>query len=119
MYILILFPGLLIYAIVALIVQKKMDLNLPLCELHHAERKRNLWIGGILTLGSIPGGILLGSFGMADDKAWAVGLLSFFAGLVFLIIAGRSLRPVLIDETHGEFTGACQAFLDLLPKKVQ
>ena len=119
MYILVLFPGLLVYAIVALIVQKKMDLNLPLCELHHTERKRNLWIGGILTLGSIPGGILASTFGADDGTAWAIGLLSFLGGLVFLVIAGRSLRPVLIDDTHGEFTGACQAFLDLLPKRTQ
>jgi hypothetical protein len=118
MYIMIIFPGLLIYAIVAMIVQKKMDINLPMCEVHHTERKRNLWIGGILTLGALPGGLLLGNLG-TTETGWLVGFLSFLAGLVFLVIAGRSLRPVLIDETHGEFTGACQAFLDLLPKKGQ
>lgn len=114
----IIFPGLLIYAIVALIVQKKMDLNLPICEVHHAERKRNLWIGGILTLGSIPGAVLFNSMGASDEACWGVGVLAFLAGLVFLSIAGRTIRPVLIDETHGEFTGACQAFLDLLPRKL-
>lgn len=75
-------------------------------------------VGAILGLGSIPGAMLLNSFlKISDDAAIAVGILTMLAGFVFLAIAGRSLRPTLIDQTHGEFAGACQTFLDLLPKK--
>jgi hypothetical protein len=61
MYILILFPGLLIYAVVALIVRKNIELALPVCDYHHSERKRYQIIGAILLVGGIPTGLLLES----------------------------------------------------------
>ncbi len=119
MYILIVFPGILIYAIVALIVQKKMSMVVPLCEIHHGERTRYLIIGGILFVAWIPATILLNLYmGVSDTATAWISAGTFLASVVFLVLANRALRPTLIDQTHGEFTGACREFLDLLPAKI-
>jgi hypothetical protein len=117
MYILILFPGILIYAIVATFVRKDIELALPLCEIHRGERKRYQIIGGILLVGGIPAGLLLDSvLKVSSDTSVGVASLAMLAGLVFLVVSGRTMRATLIDETHAEFTGASQAFLELLPE---
>lgn len=116
LYLMILFPGLLIYAIVALFVRKSMELNVPLCQNHHEEKKRNNIVGAILILGCVPAGILAST--ALDLEAWVgwiVGFAMFIAGAVFLSIAGSFMRPQKIDESGGEFMGASEDFLRLLP----
>lgn len=118
LYIMILFPGLLIYAIVALIVRKSIELDVPLCDFHHGERKRYHLIGGALLLGAIPGGMFLHlAAGVPEGAAWLIGVLAFFGGLVFLGIAGRVMSPRKIDDTHAEFGGVSPEFLKLLPER--
>lgn len=111
------FPGLLIYAIVALIVQKKMELKVPLCDLHHMERKRYNIIGTILLLGCIPLGVVVST---VLDFEFVVGFLVFFvtiiAGVVFFQMANL-IKPSKIDNDGAQFTGAGEAFLNLLPQK--
>jgi hypothetical protein len=117
LYLMIIFPGLLIYAIVALIVRKNMELNVPLCDNHHGERKRFLIVGTVLILGCVPAGIALGVALDEGGYGFLLGVVMFFASLVFF---SRSafLRPAKIDEFGGEFTGAKEEFLRLLPQKV-
>ncbi len=115
-YLLILFPGLLIYIIVALIVRKQMELNLPLCEGHHADRKRNRLIALFMILGCVPVGIALGTFG-SETLGWITGLLMFVASIVFYALSGMGIRVTRIDETGGVFRGACAKFLGLLPEQ--
>ena len=119
MYIMILFPGLLIYAIVVLIVRKTMELDVPICAHHHGERKRFKIIGAVLLLGAIPGGMILNmAIGISEGAAWAVGIIAFLGGLVFLGRAGSVMSPKMIDDTHGEFGGVSAEFLKLLPERV-
>jgi hypothetical protein len=108
--------ALLLYIIVALIVRKSMELNVPLCDAHHSERKRYNLLAGILLLGAIPAGFVAGSFtSLGVDVGWLIGLIMFVAGLIFVIIAGNFFHPTQIDETHGVFAGAGEDFLRLLP----
>ena len=108
--------GWIIYAIVAGNMRKTLELNVPLCDEHQAARKRNMIIGIVLLLATIPVCILLGN--IPDVNAVVVGfvgVVTFIAGLVFLIIAGNYMRPKLIDDSHGEFTGPCETFLNMIP----
>ncbi len=115
LYVLILFPGLLIYAIVALIVRKQMELNLPLCDSHHADRKRYKTMALVMILGCIPAGILLGY--ASEALGWVTGSAMFVAAIVFYALCGLGMRATKIDDNGGTFRGAGPAFLDLLPEQ--
>lgn len=119
-YYLLILPSLLIYAIVAIIIRKSMELNVPLCEIHHGERRRYNILAAVLMLGAVPAGFIIGEFFSAGAGiGWLVGALMFIAGAVFLAIAGSFLRPVKIDERGAIFTGAGENFLQLLPPEPQ
>jgi hypothetical protein len=115
LYIMILFPGLLIYAIVALIIRKRMELNLPLCETHHDDRKRYKLLTTFMLAGFVPVGLVLGIY-VSDTVGWTTGLLMFVLGVVFLQLSSLGLRATKIDETEGVFRGACAEFLNALPE---
>src|SRR5690242_18011661 len=51
--------NLLIYIIVAVIVRKNMELNVPLCDRHHADRKRYNLLSILMIVGFIPVGAIL------------------------------------------------------------
>jgi hypothetical protein len=118
LYLMVIFPGLLIYAIVALIVRKNIELDVPVCDFHHAERKRNKLIGSLLLLGAIPIGVVMNMvFNIDAGFAWLVGVVSFFAGAIFFSMSNSVMAPKLIDETHAEFGGVSPEFLKLLPDR--
>ena len=115
-YYLIVLINLLIYAVVAIIVRKSIELNIPLCEAHHGDRKRYNILAAILLLGTIPAGLAVGNLSSLDPGiGWLVAVIMFIAGLVFWSIANGYVRPSKIDETHGEFVGVGEPFLQLLP----
>jgi hypothetical protein len=116
-YLIILF-NLLIYVIVALIVRKSIELNVPLCETHHGDRKRYNILAAVLMLGALPTGLLIGmTIPGSEGIAILMGTIMFVAGLVFWVIASGYIRPKKIDETQAVFRGAGEAFLQLLPPK--
>ncbi len=120
LFLMILFPGLLIYAIVALIVRKNIELDVPVCDFHHGERKRNKMIGTLLLLGAVPIGMVMSMvFNIDGAIATLVGVVSFFAGAIFFSVANAVMSPKLIDETHAEFGGVSPEFLKLLPERVK
>lgn len=109
--------NILIYAIVALIVQKKMELKVPLCDFHHMERKRWIIIGWLCVIGCIPAGMITSMvLNFEDWIGFLVGLVTFFACVVFFNMANL-IRPTKIDEHGAEFKGAGEAFLSQLPAK--
>lgn len=109
-YVLLISP--LIYVIVALIVNKKVALWVPLCGAHKKMRSALLWTAGILLVGCIPLPVALGSNG--DDSAVTLaiclGIAMFIAGGICLACSSL-LRPTYIGAQAAEFTGACPAFL--------
>lgn len=114
----ILFPGLLIYAIVALIVRKQMELNIPLCDTHHADRRRYNLLAMLMLIGFIPVGAILGVY-ISEPLGWITGIGMFFAGVVFYSMGQLGIRPSKIDELGGVFRGAGTEFLNLLPQQQQ
>lgn len=118
LYILIVFPGLLIYAIVALIVRKSIELDVPLCDYHHGSIRQKRLIGAILLLGCIPGGMVMNmALGFSEGTAWLAGVVAFIAGLVFFSVAGSVMAPKKIDDAHAEFGGVAAEFLQFLPER--
>ena len=103
----------LIYVIVALIVRKKIELALPLCDVHKSIRKRRLWIGWGLLLACIP---LPSGLAASVENDTATGLAiilgfgMFLAGLVF-IACSSPLRVTRIRSDSAEFKGASRDFL--------
>lgn len=116
LYLLIFFPGILIYAIVALIVRKQMELNLPLCETHHDDRKRHRLIGWLMLAAFLPLGLILGIY-VSEPLGWVTGTGMFLASVVFLVLSNLGIAPTKIDESGGVFRGACDTFLNVLPEQ--
>ena len=112
--------NILVYAIVSMILRKRADLALPLCDDHRQRRKNLLIATWVLGLGFIPGGILAGSLIHDSDTAVAVGLLTGFLLLIAAFVTGGMsavLRPREITDSSATFTGACEQFLSLLPSR--
>lgn len=107
--------NLLIYAIVAVIVRKNMELNVPLCESHHADRRRYKLIALLMLILCVPIGVVLGAY-VSEVMGWVTGVLMFLASIVFYAMAGLGFSPKKIDDAGGIFRGACPAFLDKLPE---
>lgn len=115
-YLMIFFPGILIYAIVALILRKQMELNVPLCDSHHADRNRYKLIALLMIILCIPAGVLLGMYG-SETLGWTTGLLMFAVSVAFYVMTNMGLAPRKIDDSGAVFRGACAAFLDQLPQQ--
>jgi hypothetical protein len=114
LYLLIL-PGLIFYAIAALIAQKKARIEVPFCQVHRAWRKRMNIAGAVLLVGSVPVSFLLASLEVSGGAVALTAIAMAFSGLVVLAIVGSSLSPVYIDERRAELKGAGEPFLSSLP----
>jgi len=113
-YVLI-FLGVIVYFIVALVVTKKVRLDIPLCRAHRSWRVRMNFVGASLLVGSVPVSIILSAFNVDGAVTALIGVGMALSGLVVLGIVGGSFKPVYIDETRAVFTGACEKFLSILP----
>jgi MFS family permease len=118
-------PGLLIYAIVALVLRKKADVQLGLCPQHAAARTKKLLVAwGIAGLGL---GIIVLSIAMMNDalgREWrdfgGLGIvLAIITFIVAAVVGGGAagvLKPKKITDTHAWFGGAGREFLAKLPR---
>ena len=110
---LVVLAGLLVYVIVALIVQKKRELMVPICPRHESQRKTKLWIGALMLVACIPVPVALAT-SMKEDYwlgiAMLLGLVMFFAGAI-TIIRSRVLTPTYIGDDCAKFKGAHPEFL--------
>ncbi len=115
-YIFILF-AILIYAIVATVISKKMKLKVPLCAKHMEKYKTLRLAAAALLLGCIPEMILASVYLPEAYTGYgiAAGFAALIAGLVCLIMFGALLRPTRIDEYYGYFANAGPDFLRMLP----
>jgi len=111
---LLIFLGVLLYAIVATIVMKRQRVEVPLCATHRKRRTGFLLAGWLLLAGFIPLGVIVGSLGPGDDMAgvgFLVGFVAFIASLVFFVLGARLLVPKNIDDYQATFAGASPVFL--------
>jgi hypothetical protein len=109
--------GLIAYVIVALIVRKRFDLAVPLCDEHLRRRKRLTWTGAALAIApalAFPLSVSSQNPSTSGLVCFA-GFTCFIAGLVMLAIGQRApLQPKEITEDLARFGGASQAFLSTL-----
>jgi len=105
-YFLLIFVCLLLYAIVGSFVSAKMPLTVSLCRRHAGRRVILLSLGVVLLLGAIPLGIVLGG-----GAGIATGALGFLAGLVVLVIATNTIRPIAMTDKEATYTGFGEGFL--------
>jgi len=103
--------NLLLYAIVATIIQKKTLLHVGLCETH---RKRRVWLMGLAC--ALP---LLGAVGCnaatANPNAIWIGIVGVIGGVVSLIVGTSVLAAASIDERFARIRGADRRFVESLP----
>ncbi|HEY9104549.1 J domain-containing protein [Chitinimonas sp.] len=107
--------NLLIYAIIAMIVRRKVKVSPALCKTHQAGRNRiilGIWAGVALSVGlAVVGGV--------EDSAglFALSMLALLITAIFGCIKGPLLRAKRIDTNAARFSGAGTAFLDGLPQR--
>lgn len=94
-YLLIL-VALIVYAVVATILNKKATLNLGYCARCASRRRMHLLIGWMIVLAGI-GGIVLG-IALEHGAPAAIGGLAILAGLIWVIVAAPILKPTRIDD---------------------
>lgn len=114
----LLLPGVIWYAIAALIVRKRMDLDISLCEQHKMRYQRTRQAAILMMIG---GGIfVIVSFFVSADYLIYPMLACFallLAGFITWLVAGLFLRPKFIDASLGVFSGPGEQFLAQLPPK--
>lgn len=114
----LIFLGLLPYAIAVLAVRKKMDLTLPLCTLHQEKYKNRRRVSLAILIASI--GLLLSCFYLSDDNipiALGLGLIGLLTAGIVWKIASTPLRANLIDAEKGSFRGANEGFMQKCPQR--
>jgi hypothetical protein len=112
---LLIFAGILTYAIVALFVRKRADVRIGLCAQHASARRRTLLGLGALALF----GVAACAAAPAEMRGIGV-LLGVVLPLTALFLGqGRSsvLRPVRIDKQETVLKGASEEFLASLERR--
>jgi len=109
---LLILAGLLVYAIVALVVQKKGTVYLSLCPRHRSRRLMMGLTAGALALGGLAMMILAGAIG----EGWpaAVGGLMLLAAII-MGVANQTLTAKRIDDHFLWLKGAGREFLANFP----
>jgi hypothetical protein len=111
---LLIFAGLIFYAIVALVVQKKVKLEVPFCSAHRAWRTRMNITGAVLLIASVPASFLFAALDVNGGWVALIGVVLAFSGLVVLALVGSSFTAVYIDDNYATFKGASEQFLAAL-----
>jgi uncharacterized membrane protein YfcA len=108
--------GLLVYVIVALVVQKKGTVHVQLCAQHRSKRTRNILLGFLIACSSIAAWV--GAAMLDHDEMSPVlivlGILLLLGGLIAATLSARVLSPSRIDERHLWLKGAGTGFLSNL-----
>jgi hypothetical protein len=120
-YLLIVFPGLLIYAIVALVVRQKAVVAAGLCPAHRARRHRTIFVAWLVALLGIAA--LFAGFGLTGDRDTELlgglcvfgGLLMIIAGGAYGVIWGSVLSPTKMQGNYAWLKGAGNDFLANFP----
>jgi hypothetical protein len=117
LYFLILFPGLLIYAIVALCVRKTAKVTIYLCPHHRASRSRRIMAAWAFAILLIAGVLTLGAFSGRDPFVPGLFMMVVaFIGLVVALIMTRVVTPEKIDDQWVYIKGTGVDYLAQFPQ---
>jgi hypothetical protein len=113
-YLLILF-NLILYAIVALFIRKKIRLSPGLCDLH--KKRRSTLLLSSLSLFSLLFIIGVATFGEDTSSISAISFLGAFVAVVIAMISSRIIYPIEINERGARFKGCGKEFLQSLSSR--
>jgi len=120
LYILIFFPGILIYAIVALVVRQNAKVTAALCPVHRRKRWTTIliaWLVALLGVAAVALGISLA----ADSDTEGVGVIGIVIGFLLIVGAGiyavwsAVLSPTKMQGNHAWLKGAGNDYLATFP----
>ncbi|MBC7785262.1 MAG: hypothetical protein H7144_15610 [Burkholderiales bacterium] len=123
LYLLIL-PGILVYAIVALVLRKQAYLTYGLCAQHNSTRLKKVgvtWLAFLIGIGALVGGIALANRAAGrewEDMGTLVVILSFvimLAAAIYGAVGVPALRAKRIDDRYAWYNGAGDEFLQQFP----
>ena len=112
-YLLILL-NLLIYVIVAMIVRKRAQVEVGLCEPHRSQRRLAIGLGWLMGLG----GLALFILSLVNNWGWfaLLGFVLFITGLVWGAAKGPVISAKKIDPQFVWVKGVCRDYLATLPE---
>jgi hypothetical protein len=108
-YLLLLFPGILIGGIIVLCIQKQGTVAVGLCRYHRSRRLGAILVGAfgaLLGFATIIAGPIVN-----QPILVLVGLVVLLGSLVYAVVYGRTIVPVLIQNGWLRLKGACPEFL--------
>ncbi len=100
--------GLLPFAIIAVITQKKMTIHIGICDYHRYQRRMGILVGVSGTFLGI--GLFIGG-GLADIALAVPGILVILGSLVICMRKTRIVWPKRIDKQFAKLHGACPEYL--------
>ncbi|HYU34954.1 MAG TPA: hypothetical protein VEW48_22620 [Thermoanaerobaculia bacterium] len=116
---LMILPGILIYAIIAMIVRKRADVVLPLCAEHAAKRKRSATWGNLLLISGFV--VMFGSCSLIDSAGdgnfglvLGLGFLLLIVGLI-VAVGANPVVPKKIDDYYVWLRKVSASYLAALP----
>jgi hypothetical protein len=109
--------AILVYAILAAVLSKRMTLRLPLCAVHLQKYKTLRIASAVLLLGGVAEIVDAAAVLPRDYMAVGItaGALALVAGCVCLVLLNGLLRVHRMDDSFGYFSKACDGFLRRLP----
>jgi hypothetical protein len=114
--------GVVVYAVVAMVMQKKATIHLGLCPVHRAKRTRTILIAWGIALLALAVGIGGAMLVYENRSTRDFTGLAVVAGIVLLIVAAvvgsigaRVLKPSRIDDHFAWFKGVHPDFLSMFP----
>lgn len=110
----VIFVGVLFYAILAMVLSKSATINVGLCETHSAARKRNIVITWMLVLISF----LSFYFAVAREEMSSlfVGVLLFLGAVIYGVVKARVVAPQKIDDQYVWLRGVDAHYLQQFPE---
>ena len=105
--------NLILYAIIAIIVRRRVALTVGLCQAHARKRLTGILVGWLGALA----GIVVATLGGAEDSCglMVAGFFLFLGTIIAGLFMARVLYPEHIDKVYARMKGCGEGFLAELP----
>jgi len=113
LYYLLILPGLLIYAIVAVSVSQKARIEIGLCKAHQAKRQRAILTAWALFAGAIA--MFIAAAALENAILVLPAVLLLLGSPIYGVITARTVAAHKIDKERVWLKGVCTEYLDELP----
>lgn len=107
--------GVLVYAILAMVMRKKMVLNVPLCDAHWSRRRNLILTAWLVVLAGIAAPFIFSAAGIDVAPGVILMILLILGGAILGALVSNPIRPARIDDRSGVFSGCGEIFLQQLP----